>query len=287
MQYGPIDLLIDVDASADDVLAAHDAARSAFYGVLEALVSELPLLRTAITNSTPEPEGTVAKLMWQACLPYAHRFVTPMAAVAGSVADYLLQSLVCAAPNLERAWVNNGGDIALWLSPSAKASVAVFQNNAAYTADLTLSSEHGVGGIATSGWPGRSHSLGIADTVTVLAKNAASADVAATLIANAVQLPNTTLDTQYVQRRAANQLQPDSDLLDTPVTVAVSELPKALRQAAVQNGLSEARQLMDGPMLNGPMLNGSMLNGPMLNKSMLVGVFIDCQGHCESLGECA
>ena len=44
-------------------------------------------------------------------------------------------------------------------------------------------------GIATSGWRGRSFSLGIADAVTVLAATAAEADAAATMIANAVDLP--------------------------------------------------------------------------------------------------
>ena len=44
-------------------------------------------------------------------------------------------------------------------------------------------------GIATSGWRGRSFSLGIADAVTVLAATAAEADAAATVIANAVDLP--------------------------------------------------------------------------------------------------
>ena len=46
-----------------------------------------------------------------------------------------------------------------------------------------------VRGIATSGWRGRSFSLGIADAVTVLAERASLADAAATLIANAVDLP--------------------------------------------------------------------------------------------------
>ena len=40
-----------------------------------------------------------------------------------------------------------------------------------------------VRGVATSGWRGRSHSLGIADSVTVLAATAAMADAAATVIA--------------------------------------------------------------------------------------------------------
>jgi hypothetical protein len=54
---------------------------------------------------------------------------------------------------------------------------------------LTIRSEDGVRGVATSGWRGRSFSLGIADAVTVLARSGAEADAAATLIANAVNLP--------------------------------------------------------------------------------------------------
>jgi len=121
-----------------------------------------------------------------------------------------------------------------------------------------------VGGVATSGWPGRSHSFGVADAVTVLAPTAAAADVAATLIANAVVLPSVKLDERYVRRTPAKQLQPDSDLTDKPVTVGVSTLPERLCQMAVQNGLKEAKRLM--------------------NESSLLGVFIDCQGHRKSLG---
>ena len=41
---------------------------------------------------------------------------------------------------------------------------------------ITLDSDMGLGGIATSGAHGRSFSLGVADSVTVLAKTAAMAD---------------------------------------------------------------------------------------------------------------
>jgi uncharacterized protein len=65
-----------------------------------------------------------------------------------------------------------------------------------------------VRGIATSGRHGRSLSLGIADSVTVLAATAAAADAAATLIANAVDLPGHAA----VRRAPACSLDPDSDL---------------------------------------------------------------------------
>jgi len=95
-----------------------------------------------------------------------------------------------------------------------------------------------VRGIATSGWGGRSFSLGIADSVTVLAATAAQADVAATLIANRVNL-----DHPAVVRRPANSLRDDTDLGDRLVTVDVPDLPPALVQEALQLGLDCARAM--------------------------------------------
>ena len=75
-------------------------------------------------------------------------------------------------------------------------------------------------GVATSGRHGRSFSLGIADAVTVLAPTASQADAAATIIANAVDLPGHPA----IIRCPAQDLQPDSDLGARPVTRDVGAL---------------------------------------------------------------
>ena len=93
-------------------------------------------------------------------------------------------------------------------------------------------------GIATSGWRGRSRSFGIADSVTVLAGDAAAADVAATLIANEV-----TVDHPAIRRRPASELDDDSDLGNRPVTVAVGELPAAAVAKALDRGARAARSM--------------------------------------------
>jgi hypothetical protein len=93
----------------------------------------------------------------------------------------------------------------------------------------------GVGGIATSGARGRSFSLGIADSVTVLAASAATADAAATLVANAVDV-----DHPAILRRPASELDPDSDLGDRLVTVSVGELPRGVVLAALEAGRKRA-----------------------------------------------
>ena len=129
--------------------------------------------------------------MMAAVAPYCERtFITPMAAVAGAVAEEILNAMTAAA-ELSRAYVNNGGDIALHLAPGEHfvAGMVERPDRPSLFGTATLDWAQPVRGIATSGWRGRSFSLGIADAVTVLADRAAMADAAATIIANAVDLP--------------------------------------------------------------------------------------------------
>ncbi|MGA9847328.1 MAG: UPF0280 family protein, partial [Roseiarcus sp.] len=93
-----------------------------------------------------------------------------------------------------------------------------------------------VRGVATSGWRGRSFSLGVADAVTVLAGSAALADAAATLIANAVDIPGHPA----VKRAPARDLDPQSDLGDRRVTVAVGSLMPQEIDRALAAGAAEA-----------------------------------------------
>src|SRR5690606_38926436 len=101
---------------------------------------------------------------------------------------------------------------------------------------VTIRTEGPVRGVATSGWRGRSFSLGIADAVTVLARTGAEADAAATLVANAVDLPGHVA----VTRRPARDLAPDSDLGDRPVTTGVGPLSPGEIGAALARGLAVA-----------------------------------------------
>lgn len=237
LRHGPIDVIIDLSGDPHAVARAEAALRRGFAGLLEGLVAELPLLRAPVDTGSAAPTGPVARWMMAAARPHAGVFVTPMAAVAGAVADHLLSLALSAAP-LRRALVNDGGDIALWLAPGEVTRLAVAAPGG-LPARITLRASDGIGGVATSGWRGRSHSLGIADAVTVLAKDAASADVAATLIANAVDLPGHPA----IRRRPACDLAPDSDLGDRPVTVDVAPLAPDDRDAALQAGLAVAETM--------------------------------------------
>lgn len=234
LQHGPIDLVIEARGAAPDVAQAHEQAWNRFQGILDTLVSELPLLRAAIADVYPLARGPVARRMVAACWPHRSRFITPMAAIAGSVADEMLAAMLVGG-SLQGAYVNDGGDIAVWVTPGETFDAGIVNNPLQPQLGATLRLDRPCG-LATSGWRGRSHSLGIADAVTVLAADAAAADAAATLLANAVDAEHPS-----IRRQPARELCHDSDLGKLPVTVAVGELPAACVAAALERGVRAAR----------------------------------------------
>lgn len=241
---GPIDLIIDVDGSPEDREAALTAAVRRFVAVLDELCGEIDDLRRPADLAASAPEGVVARRMWAAVTPFAGEvFLTPMAAVAGSVADEILAHMRAAAgPGLRRAYVNNGGDIALHLTTGESFEIGVVDrpDRPDLVARARVAAGSGIGGIATSGVHGRSFSLGIADAVTVLAGNAAAADAAATVVANAVDLP----DHPGILRVPAQDLAPDSDLGRRLVTRHVPALDDAAVARALDAGAAVATDLV-------------------------------------------
>ena len=248
-QHGPMDLVIQAEGEADAVAAAHDRAWRRFVPLLQELVDELPALRVPIGAEAVlcALRGPVAQRMWRACRPFSGGFITPMAAVAGAVAQEIVAAYAC--DGIARAWVNNGGDIALHLVSGQSASVGVVSDISSIEATrwhdglwldgrLQIDSALPVRGVATSGWRGRSQSLGIADSVTVLARTAAEADAAATMVANAVNV-----DDERILRLPAWDVRDDSDLGAIPVTVEVPPLPPAQVHRALQQGLQKAQEL--------------------------------------------
>ena len=259
-QHGPIDLVISADGDAAALASAHAAAWQRFEQVLPELVQELPLLRQAVSSKATDCplKGPVARRMWQACRPYAMDFITPMAAVAGSVAQEIIACYQ--RPGIARAWVNNGGDIAMHLTPGqslkvglyadiARLDVAQLQDQLLLDGQFSVEAAMPVRGVATSGWRGRSFSMGIADSVTVLARTAAQADAAATVIANAVNV-----DDARVQRAPAASLKDDSDLGQRLVTINVPPLAPALVLQALQAGLATARALQSEGLIDSALL---------------------------------
>jgi ApbE superfamily uncharacterized protein (UPF0280 family) len=238
LQHGPIDLLIGIEGDGAEVEAARHQAGARFADVLETLVAELPLLRTPLAADPPPLIGPVAMRMLAACWPHRAVYITPMAAVAGAVADEILAALV-RGRDLRRVHVNNGGDIALWLADGESFRIGLAGvEDARLHGSLDLEHDTPWRGVATSGWRGRSQSLGIADAVTVAACSAAAADAAATLLANAVNV-----DHPGILRRPARELRDDSDLAMLPVAVHVPPLPAGAVDAALDAGMAEAQRM--------------------------------------------
>lgn len=241
LQDGPIDLILEGFGGRAEVNRCYTAAVKRFRTVLDELCFELPLLRTRAGRHSPMPQGTTARRMARAVAPYAERmFITPMAAVAGAVAEEILEAMTSAA-RLHKAYVNDGGDIALHLASGEQFAVGMIDrpDRPSLFGTAILRSDEPVRGIATSGWRGRSFSLGIADAVTVLADRASAADAAATIIANAVNLP----EHPKVHRLPARSLDPDSDLGDFLVTRSVGGLSSADIEHALNEGVGVAERL--------------------------------------------
>jgi len=143
-QHGPIDLIIEAQGDAAAVREAHARARRRFDGLLESLVAELPLLRSDVRQARAL-RGAVAQRMLKACWPHRDGFITPMAAVAGAVADEMLATLQ--APGIRKAYVNNGGDIALHLAAGESFTVGVAEGLARLAGDIRVTAASGIRGI--------------------------------------------------------------------------------------------------------------------------------------------
>ena len=252
LQDGPIDLIVEVHGSETNRRAAYDAAARRFTGLLDELCDELPLLRRAADPARCELQGAVARRMDAAVAPFAlDHFITPMAAVAGAVAEEILGAMLDAA-RLERSYVNNGGDIALHLGHGEHFTVGLMDrpDRPGLMRTIIVDADDPTRGVATSGRHGRSFSLGIADAVTVLARTASQADAAATIIANAVDLPGHPA----IVRCPAHDLQPDSDLGARLVTRDVGELTGHEIEDALESGAACARNLLTAGLIDGAVL---------------------------------
>jgi ApbE superfamily uncharacterized protein (UPF0280 family) len=253
LQDGPIDLVIAAVGEPGAVQDAYRAAAERFTGILDELCGELSLLRSPADPDRCVLQGPVARRMHAAVAPFARTgFITPMAAVAGAVAEEILDAMTRAAM-LRKAYVNNGGDIALHLCGDEEFTIGLVDrpDRPALYGSARVTSADGVRGVATSGRHGRSFSLGIADAATILAATAAQADAAATVVANAVDLPGHPA----IRRVPARDLQPDSDLGDRPVTREVGVLTRREIDTALGCGVDCATRLLASGLILGAALH--------------------------------
>ena len=239
LQHGPTNIVIE--ALGIDKSLAYLNAKNYFETLLEELVLDLTLLKKEVVLNT-KFNNKISQSMQDATERFKPSFITPMAAVAGSIADNILKVLIDDT-HLEKAYVNNGGDISFYLNENQtmKGSLAAIPNMI-----TEIKYKNSSRGIATSGWRGKSFSRGIADSVTVLANNAAIADAAATMIGNAVDI----YDHPNIKKKPANFIYEDSDLNNLPVTIEVGKLTKIEIKEALKNGYQTAIEYVQKDLIN-------------------------------------
>jgi|TARA_Y100000994_G_scaffold245820_1_gene248033 ApbE superfamily uncharacterized protein (UPF0280 family) len=239
LRHGPINIVLEAIGIDKDL--AYQNVKGYFETLLEQLVLDMELLKEEVVFNR-KFNNKISQSMQDATERYSPAFITPMAAVAGSIADNILRVLINNT-NLEKAYVNNGGDVSFYLNKNQimKTSLAAIPN---MIAEIKYKDKSR--GIATSGWRGKSFSRGIADSVTVLADNAAMADAAATMIGNAVDIYNHP----KIKKQPANEMYEDSDLKNLLITVEVGLLTKVEIKEALKNGYQTALQYINKDLIN-------------------------------------
>ncbi|WP_443642735.1 UPF0280 family protein [Candidatus Levibacter sp. Uisw_134_01] len=243
LNHGPIDIVLE--AFGKDKPLAYEKAKKYFSTLLNELVLDMDLLKKEVVPHR-NFNNKISQSMQNATEKFYPDFITPMAAVAGSVADNILNVLV-KDTKLEKAYVNNGGDVSFYLTENqtVKSSLASIPN---IIAEIDYKDKSR--GIATSGWRGRSFSLGIADSVTVLADNAAIADAAATMIANSVNIKNHP----SIIKKPAEEIYEDSDLKNLMVTVEVGDLKQSEIEDALRNGNEVGKTYLENGLINSALI---------------------------------
>ena len=214
----------------------------------------LPVARRAVAELDPACDETypeVLRRMIKAVRWLEEPDFTPMAAVAGTIADLVKEAVWTAGA--DHVIVNNGGDIALFRregDPPLRVGIVRDLAEGRVTHVIPIPPDREIGGLATSGLGGRSLTKGVASAVTVLAADAALADAAATAVANA-----TNCDDPAVKRCRAEEIDHFTDIRGHLVTRRVGRLGQAAAEEALTRGLERFQQLRaQGMPLRGAVL---------------------------------
>jgi ApbE superfamily uncharacterized protein (UPF0280 family) len=247
-ENGPMGIVIQAwDRGKPDLEMALQAARFSFTCLAQ--VAEHHAILRDHPCILPKGMAPIPRAMVESVMAIGEKDLTPMAAVAGSIADAVADWLF--SRGMSRVIVNNGGDIAIRLAKSETARVGIRTRveNSSISHGVELTGIYPSWGVTTSGLGGRSLTRGIASAVTAFARTASLADAAATSIANACFVK----DDAIVQVLAQN-LDPYTDIRGIPVTVKVGKLKKTSILQAMNKALSRAEQLFETGIILGAVI---------------------------------
>lgn len=246
VECGPMRLVIRAWKKGQPQIEVARGAAEESIGYLEQVARCRSVLIQLIPDIVSLQEEDLAAKMITAVEAVGDVDLTPMAAVAGTIADAVADWLV--GQNMDRVIVDNGGDIALRLKAGETATVGIRPrlDNFQISHLLRLDGSQASWGVTTSGVGGRSLTRGIASAVTVLAANASVADAAATAIGNACFVA----DGNIIQA-PAESLDPNTDLAGLSATIEVGELLPEKVLKAIESARQKAEMLSQQKIIRG------------------------------------
>ena len=259
VECGPMRMFIEgYAAGISQPEACRRAAQEAIKFLEQIAEHRAEIQAPGLTLPEP-PKSLLIHEMWQAVCLVGDEDLTPMAAVAGTIADATADFL--ASEGLTKVVVNNGGDVALRLMSGETVTVGIRPdvNGTDVTRRVLITSEMNIRGICTSGLGGRSFTRGVASAATVFASRASLADAAATAVANATYIVNPA-----VRRCRADSIDPNTDLRGVEITSEVGELTLDEIDTAVKQGIERAEQLV--------------------KRSVIAGACVAVKGHMRCIG---
>lgn len=254
LRHGPVSIVLKLWAAPEVMRQAHRLVMRHFPKIMPELEDEADELAKPLQKAA-KFQSKIAQHMADAAAAFGSATVLAADALPGAVADEVLRIMAAAGP-MDRAYVNNSGDIAFHLEPGQALKYGTDGDvsdaaNAVIANTIVLTSAMGLGGIACTGSavPGRSLSMGVAERVVVFAKTGAMAAAAATLVAHAV-----SIDSKAITRKPAAKVDAGSGLGDQLVVTKVGKLNSDEIDAALDAGAVVAHSLIAQGMIGGAVL---------------------------------
>jgi len=238
-ESGPMRLVIS--AGIGKVVQTKMALKAAeeSFGFLERVARHRKFLGRHFLESRGEIRDPLVLKMIESVMMVDDEDLTPMAAVAGTIADEVADFLF--EHGMTKVVVDNGGDVAIRSDRDEPITVGIRPDVNDRSVSHVIGLDPGLRshGVATSGLGGRSLTTGIASAATVVARTASLADAAATAVANA-----SFLEDEQVFRRPAEELDPYTDIPGLDVTVKVGSLSEEKKSSAVSKAIRRAEELV-------------------------------------------
>ncbi|MDR3331256.1 MAG: UPF0280 family protein [Synergistaceae bacterium] len=246
LDHGPITMTLEAGREGKPFPAAAEEGAKAVVWAFDSLTKSryfpesekfVEYIDQEVLNECPD----VLKRMIESVRALDEASFTPMAAVAGTFSDMAVEAMIEVGADF--ALANNGGDIACRIPPYKKylrVGIISDLSKGNVTHAVTIPAHIGIGGIATSGFGGRSFTLGVASAVTAMSNTASKADAAATSIANACNCED-----PGVERCLAYELDPMTDIAGLTVTRSLGKLRLESVESALMNGIRRTEYLCE------------------------------------------